>query len=434
MEVYWSGKGPDGGKDLLCIERYKSNFKEFTRRWLVQCKHNAHSGKSVSSNELESIENTCSEFDADGYILICSTFPSSEVVRKLEKIEENKKILTAFWDYKTLELQLLVPQNWHLVNLFFPKSSKELGWQISRIDTNFWHINYKSHIFYFALRLGANCEGVLKDLSIILDEIDCLHLPNYHFLRLRAAYFDEKHTSYMLYFDYLLPNDVKLHKFKLPSEVSKILNSGYINGFIYETDAKLYQYYKYSDHFDVDHRDYYDQYLSDFKCGSERYERIRFRTSISDNYLECTEQIKKQFFDELTATIKKIPFIKLLNASNANVESLVFFSDIFSWEDVIEQTDYKTGNFFDVLFRFECDDFEKLTNLLSQIPVSVTHFIELEHNYIFLPDEGFDEETDNIYTLKISVHPCSAISKLGFRKQLNQYMAEINESILCFLK
>ena len=56
LEVYWGGKGPDGGKDLLCIERYQSYFKWFTRRWLVQCKHNAHSGKAVGK-ELETLWN-----------------------------------------------------------------------------------------------------------------------------------------------------------------------------------------------------------------------------------------------------------------------------------------------------------------------------------------------------------------------------------------
>lgn len=52
LEVYWSGKGPDGGRDLLCVEKYKSNFKEVRKRWLIQCKHNAHSGNSVGVNDL----------------------------------------------------------------------------------------------------------------------------------------------------------------------------------------------------------------------------------------------------------------------------------------------------------------------------------------------------------------------------------------------
>lgn len=52
LEVYWTGRGPDGGKDLICIERIKGNFDESIKRWVVQCKHNAHSGKAVGQNEI----------------------------------------------------------------------------------------------------------------------------------------------------------------------------------------------------------------------------------------------------------------------------------------------------------------------------------------------------------------------------------------------
>lgn len=53
LEVYWSGKGADGGKDLLCIEKPLSNFKSVEKRWVVQCKHNANKGRAVSPGEVE---------------------------------------------------------------------------------------------------------------------------------------------------------------------------------------------------------------------------------------------------------------------------------------------------------------------------------------------------------------------------------------------
>lgn len=31
MKVYWSGKGSDCGKDLLCIDKLHSNFKEIEK-------------------------------------------------------------------------------------------------------------------------------------------------------------------------------------------------------------------------------------------------------------------------------------------------------------------------------------------------------------------------------------------------------------------
>ena len=66
LEVYWTGKGPDGGKDLVCIERVKGNFKSFEKRWIVQCKHNAHSGKAVSDSDVRDITDVCDSNSATG--------------------------------------------------------------------------------------------------------------------------------------------------------------------------------------------------------------------------------------------------------------------------------------------------------------------------------------------------------------------------------
>lgn len=268
LEVYWSGKGPDGGKDLLCIERYQSCFKEFTRRWLVQCKHNAHSGKAVSSSELGTIENSCGLYNADGYLLVCSTFPSSTAVRMIEEIGNNKKITTTFWDCRTLERHLLTPRNWSIVNMFFPISSKKLGWQISKIDSCFWHANYNGNIFYFALRIGTNCDAYLEDIAARVDELENLTLPEDHHIRLRAVYFDDKYCNYRLYLDYLLPKGTD-EEFKPSLAVSNFCNERIIDGIMYDVDLKCYEYNVYSDNFDLDHQSYYAYQVSDFKLGEE---------------------------------------------------------------------------------------------------------------------------------------------------------------------
>jgi HJR/Mrr/RecB family endonuclease len=111
LEVYWSGKDQDGGKDLLCIERQESCFKNSSKRWLIQCKHNAHSGKSVGIGDLDNIVDSCTEHNATGYLLVCSTYPSSGVVKRLEGIQNSGTITTAFWDCKVLERELLKPEN-----------------------------------------------------------------------------------------------------------------------------------------------------------------------------------------------------------------------------------------------------------------------------------------------------------------------------------
>ena len=430
LEVYWSGKGPDGGKDLLCIERCQSSFKGFSRRWLVQCKHNAHSGKAVGHKELGVIENACALYDADGYILVCSTYPSSTVVSTLEGIEKNKKISTTFWDYRALERQLLVPENWSLVNMFFPQSAKQLGWQISKIDTNLWHANYKGNVFYFALRIGANCDQYLKYIADRLDAINRLKLPKGHYIRLRAVYFDDKYTQFTIYIDYLLPQGELNGNFKLSEKVNKVCTE-YIGGYYCNMDLKMYEYDKNSDNFDLDHRSYYFDYISDFVTGFSR-EKGYFKSIFKDDPRECTEEIKNVSFETLLEVFKALPFVTILNAKNASIESLKYFSDNFLWRDTIKGLDYHPGNFFDVEIRFECDQFDQLCELLNTFPTSVGQHFELEQHHIFLPEEGYDKGEDALYTLKLMVHPAIGVSQLQFRQYLNEYMDEITKKIAEF--
>jgi len=174
LEVYWSGKGPDGGKDLLCIEKQDSYFKASSKRWLIQCKHNAHSGKAVGKGDLDSIVDSCAEHNATGYLLVCSTYPSSSIVKRLEEVQNNKNITTFFWDYRFLERELLKPENWSLANIFMPKSFAEYGWRISAIAPYFWHASYDGNIFYIAARMGTNCDYYLKCILYII------FIPNYN--------------------------------------------------------------------------------------------------------------------------------------------------------------------------------------------------------------------------------------------------------------
>lgn len=89
LHVQWSGRGPDGGRDLLCRETIPSLFAPATKNWLVQCKHKAHSGSSVGIDELDDVVASCAQHGSSGYLLACSTQPSSSVVNRLEGISNN---------------------------------------------------------------------------------------------------------------------------------------------------------------------------------------------------------------------------------------------------------------------------------------------------------------------------------------------------------
>ena len=204
LEVYWSGKGIDGGKDLLCIERPISCFKSVEKKWVVQCKHNAHSGKAVGITDLEDIVGICDAHNATGYILACSTYPSSSVVQRFEQIQNNKHITIVFWDARTIERELLRPDNWDVANMFFPKSMNDSKWRISTIEPGFWHANYNGNIFYMATRLGTNYDYFLIDIERIISQFEEIVCEK-GIVRLRASYFDEKNTNYVIYLDYLKP-------------------------------------------------------------------------------------------------------------------------------------------------------------------------------------------------------------------------------------
>lgn len=59
LHPQWTGKGPDQGRDILISERARGPVGDFFRKWLVQCKHFAHSRKSVGRDDLGSILDDC---------------------------------------------------------------------------------------------------------------------------------------------------------------------------------------------------------------------------------------------------------------------------------------------------------------------------------------------------------------------------------------
>jgi hypothetical protein len=91
FETHWTGVGPDGGRDLVIIEHLEGNLSDYKRKWLVSCKHYANSGKSVGREDIGNIIDDCKSINAEGYILACSTQPSSSLVTRLDEIASNQK-------------------------------------------------------------------------------------------------------------------------------------------------------------------------------------------------------------------------------------------------------------------------------------------------------------------------------------------------------
>ncbi|MCF2716842.1 restriction endonuclease [Paenibacillus sp. UKAQ_18] len=160
MKTYWSGKGPDGGKDLLCIETLKSKLLTTEKHWLVQCKHFAHSDRSVGGGEIDNIIDLCGQHSATGYMLVCSTYPSSSLVKKLKEINENPKydLSTLCLDGAAIERMLSTPTTWNIAQRFFPNSANN-GWKVYATENpNRWIVNYKGFYIHLFNRISSYIE------------------------------------------------------------------------------------------------------------------------------------------------------------------------------------------------------------------------------------------------------------------------------------
>jgi|GEM_PF-6119307 len=89
-----SGRGPDGGRDLIVTEHRKSGILGAPRRfrWLVECKSFAKSNKSVQPADVGSITDKLLLHNADGYLLVTSTVPSANVEATIKAINLDERL------------------------------------------------------------------------------------------------------------------------------------------------------------------------------------------------------------------------------------------------------------------------------------------------------------------------------------------------------
>lgn len=283
FEVHWTGVGPDGGRDLVVIEKTQGALAPFQRKWLVSCKHYATSGKSVGLNDITDINDACDAVGASGFLLVCSTQPSSTVVRRFEEIEGRGKLVVRYWDSVEIEKRLTAPQTFALNHLFFPISSKGNPWLVYATKSpSFWAANYKEYFLYLSSR-AAHTFPTLSDVEEIVRRLERIELPkdvdwNHHFLRPRAVYFDNKHEQFSVFADYLYPEK---HESKAlsPTELNEVLIDGqglYSDGdamwYLTHWDIRYVPCMQISDHFHLDHKDYYQPFMEHYRHGFPRSE------------------------------------------------------------------------------------------------------------------------------------------------------------------
>jgi len=285
--VKWTGVGPDGGRDLLLTEGTIGPIAPFERLWVVSCKHFAHRGASVGVNDLDrSVVDSCKAAGAAGFILACSTQPSSALVTRLKEIEASSGIVCRYWDGVELEKRLLTPRTFALIHSFFPVTSKALPWAVYNAGSpSFWCAVHSGQFFYLSSRIASGTPR-LQDVERIIAKLAAIPLaPAGEFgqrerLRLRAVYFDNKHENYHVFVDYLVPvarGGVVVTQSLAAKPLLDLLEDGH--GLYSDEVSSWYTTYwdilriktnQLSDRFEEDDQSHYETFLPNFKVGSSR--------------------------------------------------------------------------------------------------------------------------------------------------------------------
>lgn len=121
-------RGADGGKDLIVDERRTGVGGETKVRWLVSCKHKAHSGTSVSPNDEPDIQDRLNTHQCTAFLGFYSTLPSSGLSGKFSGAAG--KFEYQVFDPERIEHALLSStEGIRLAKRYFPKSVA--SWQAS---------------------------------------------------------------------------------------------------------------------------------------------------------------------------------------------------------------------------------------------------------------------------------------------------------------
>lgn len=117
-------RGADGKVDLIVEEKYKGIDSEMTFRWLVSCKHYAHTGKSVSDSDEVNIRERLLQHNCDGFMGFYSTLCSSSLGNLINSMHsQNGKKFAMAYDHEKIECYLLRNQEGQkLASRFFPQS------------------------------------------------------------------------------------------------------------------------------------------------------------------------------------------------------------------------------------------------------------------------------------------------------------------------
>lgn len=257
----WSGVGPDGGKDLTFDEPGSLVLGSKPRRWLVSCKNYAHSGTAVGRGDIDGVADDCAQHDSQGFLLICTTHPSTGAQEKLDAIERNSasRLHTHVWDGVTLQRLLDTPRGWAVAQQFMPVSAARREWRIYATERpNRWVGIYEGMFVRLANRHDTEIDFSMSEISAVIDHLLTIPFTDGIHVRVRAISRRDPYLETFIWVDVMVPYGVEDEAL---SDVFHLQN-------IFEPPDSVGQY-----HFDVEVVNYYDEADDDFDLNHERYYR-----------------------------------------------------------------------------------------------------------------------------------------------------------------
>ncbi len=429
--VYWSGRGPDGGRDLICYENRRSDFLPDRRSWLIQCKHHAHSGAAVGIAELDNVVDSCTQHGANGYLLVTTTVPSSAVVERLESISDNPAtaIVATYWDQVRLEHLLTSPTTWKVAQRFLPVSANRNGWQVYATESpNHWIVIYKGYYLHATNRISSTLFS-LESVAARIEAMEAIKLPKDHFIRPRGVYYDDKNGNFTWYLDYMHPREEE--PVLSSAKIKRILGDGYAleDGQFYTFDVQVKGYFRFSDHYDPDHYEYYIPFVDNFVRGSVRASPTDRNIEYEHNAALAKEdrKVRDEAFSILIEALNRTPGVRVARALNARIEEISRFSRLYDWSGIIEDIDFEVDTFFSAWFLLVPDSEERLLAVVRKLPQGVSAHFRLTRAYVIVPGGGYDPN-DVVYELRLSVL-AEMPNRFVIRKLLNDYFLEIAKTL-----
>ena len=184
-------RGADGGSDLICVEHRDGSFGSTQIRWLVSCKHKAHSGASVTPTDEQNITDRLEQHKANGFIAFYSTLPSSGLNSRLDSIKHRCE--TIVFNSESIEGTLLEsPRGKSLFKRFFPESYKK--WKRNEIEPVTIYSKYEALECDYCGRdiLGSDVESDNGSLIGLVRDPKFSEENNYHAHKIVDIYYSCK--------------------------------------------------------------------------------------------------------------------------------------------------------------------------------------------------------------------------------------------------